>query len=80
MRYRTGEEIQLRDRVNYEGLFLSVEQVIEGLTGKPDEDWLFTESGPGIMLQDVKVFGRLYLCDPQEVDRLVFLGRVDETP
>ena len=37
-----------------------VELVVEGLTGKPEEDWLLESNGAGIMFAEPKVFGRAF--------------------
>ncbi len=49
LRYHTGEEIHRGDRVTYGGNAGVIELVVEALTGKPEEDWLFETNGTGIM-------------------------------
>ena len=75
LRYRTGEEIHPGDRVTYGGNAGVIELVVEALTGEPEEDWLFETLGAGIMVAEPKVFGRVYLHDPQEEEDLLFVER-----
>ena len=75
LRYQTGEEIHPGDRVTYGGNAGIVELVVEALTAKPVEDWLFETSGPGIMVAEPKVFGRVYLSDPHDEEDLLFVAR-----
>lgn len=73
--YQSGEDIQLWDRVTYGGHAGTVELVVEGLTGDPETDWLFETEGPGIMVAEPKVFGRVYLPAPHEEEDLLLLAR-----
>jgi hypothetical protein len=41
LRYQTGVEIHRDDRVTYGGNAGTVVLVVEALTGKSEEDWLF---------------------------------------
>lgn len=77
VRYQTGEEIHPGDRVTYGGNAGLVELVVEALTGKSEEDWLLETNGPGIMVAEPKVFGRVYLHDPHEEEDLRFVGRAE---
>jgi hypothetical protein len=75
LRYQTGEEIHPGDRVTYGGNAGMVELVVEALTGKPEEDWLFETNGAGIMVAEPKVFGRVYLHEPHDEGDLLFVAR-----
>jgi hypothetical protein len=75
LRYQTGEEIHPGDRVTYGGNAGTVELVVEALTGKSEENWLFETNGAGIMVAEPKMFGRVYLHDPQEDEDLLFVAR-----
>ena len=75
LKYQTGEEILRGDRVTYGGNAGVIELVVEALTGDTEEDWLFESSGPGIMVAEPKVFGRVYLRAPHEDEDLLFVAR-----
>ena len=75
LRYQTGEAIRRGDRVTYAGNAGAIELVVEALTGAPEEDWHFETNGPGIMVAEPKVFGRVYLHDPHEEEDLLFVAR-----
>jgi hypothetical protein len=77
LKYRSGEDIQSGDHVTYGGNAGMIELVVEALTGVPEEDWLFETNGPGIMVAEPKVFGRVYLHDPHEEEDLRFVGRAE---
>jgi hypothetical protein len=72
--YQTGEEIRRGDRVIYDGNPGVIELVVETSN---DNDWLFETCGPGIMLAEPKLFGRVYLRDPHQDEDLQFVGRAD---
>ena len=73
--YQSGEDIQIGDRVTYGGNAGTIELVVEGLTGDPEQDWLLEASGAGVMVAEPKVFGRVYLHDPHEEEDLLFVAR-----
>jgi hypothetical protein len=73
--YQSGEAIQLGDRVTHGGNAGTIELVVEGLTGDPERDWLFETNGAGVMVAELKVFGRVYLSAPHEEEDLLFLAR-----
>ena len=75
LKYQSGEDIQLGDRVTYGGNAGMIELVVEALTGVPENDWLFETNGAGIMVAEPKVFGRVYLHDPHEEEDLLFVAR-----
>jgi len=75
LRYQTGEEVHPGDRVTYGGNAGTVELVVEALTGKPEEDWLFETHGAGIMVAEPKVLGRVYLHEPHDEEDLLFVAR-----
>jgi hypothetical protein len=72
---QSGEEIRLGDRVTYGGNAGTIELVVEGLTGDPEQDWLFETNRTGIMVAEPKVFGRVYLRGPHEEEDLLFVAR-----
>jgi hypothetical protein len=75
LKYQSGELIQPGDRVTYGGNAGTIELVVEGATGVPETDWLFKTNGPGVMVAEPKVFGRVYLHDPHHEEDLLFVAR-----
>ena len=73
--YNSGEEIQRGDRATYGGNTCVIEVVVDGLTGDPEQDWLFKNHGAGILVVEPKVFGRVYLSAPQAEEDLLFVAR-----
>jgi hypothetical protein len=61
--------------VTYGGNAGTIELVVETLTGDPEQDWLFETNGAGVMVAEPKVFGRVYLPDPQDEEDLLFVAR-----
>ena len=80
LKYHTGEEIQLGDRVRYGGEAGVIEFVVEALTGAHEEAWFFETHGEGVMVAEPKVFGRVYLPKPHEQTDLQFIGRAGKAP
>lgn len=72
--YQTGEETHRGDHVTYGGNAGVIELVVHGLTGDPEEDWLFETNGAGIMVAEPKV-GRVYLHAPHDEEDLLFVAR-----
>lgn len=73
--YHSGEDIQIGDRVTYGGNAGTIELVVESLTGDPEQDWLLETNGAGVMVAEPRVFGRVYLRDPQDEEDLLFVAR-----
>jgi hypothetical protein len=73
--YRTGEEIQKGDRVLYDGEPGEIEFVADQLVGDPAMDWFVQEHGGGVMVLVPKVFGSVFVHDPQAEEDLVFVSR-----
>jgi hypothetical protein len=80
LKYESGEEIRLADKVTYRGNEGTIELVVEGLSGDPENDWHFENSGAGIMVAEPKVFGRVYLNAPDEEEDLVLVARGSAPP
>lgn len=75
MTYHTGEEIHRGDQVTYGGHAGVIELVVEAITGAPEEDWLFEHHGPGVMVAEPTVFGRVYVGEPHQEEDLLFVAR-----
>jgi len=73
--YQSGEDIQIGDRGIYGGNAGTIELVVESRTGDPEQDWLFETNGAGVMVAEPKVFGRVYLRDPDDEEDLLFVAR-----
>jgi len=73
--YQSGADILTGDRVTYGGNAVTIELVVERLTGDPEQDWLFETNGAGMMVVEPKVFGRVYLHDPHDEEDLLFVAR-----
>jgi|KBSMisStaDraftv2_1062788.scaffolds.fasta_scaffold2761022_1 hypothetical protein len=73
LRYPSGEEIQIGDRVLYDGVECVVERVADP-EAEP-EDWHVTEFGGGVLLTDPEVFGRVFVQLPFADEELDLLRR-----
>jgi hypothetical protein len=81
LKYQSGETIKVGDRVRFDGQAGIVEQVVTELNGDEDNDWHFTEFGPGALIREVepKLFGSVYLTDTAEEEDLELIERGVET-
>jgi hypothetical protein len=77
LKYQSGEDVRLGDKVTYGGKAGTVELIVVGLTGDLENDWQFEANGPGVLVVEVepKLFGRLYLCDPETKSDLLLVAR-----
>lgn len=81
LKYQSGDEIKKGDRVMFHGEPGEIEFVVDGLVGDPAMDWYFNEMGPGVMVQEPKVFGHpVYLTRTTEAEDLVFVSRGAHRP
>lgn len=74
-RYASGEFVQLGDVVEYAGQRAEVELVVDGTSVDADSDWLLRSHGPGVILREPVVFGRVYLTSVHDNEELVFVSR-----
>jgi hypothetical protein len=72
--YQCGEDVQVGDRVTDGGHAGTIE-LVEGLTGDLEKDWLFESHGAGVMVVEPSVFGRVYLHAPHDEEDLLFVAR-----
>jgi hypothetical protein len=70
--YSSGEEIRKGDRVLLHGEPGEIELVADLASA---EDWLVKKQGGGIMVLELKVFGRLFISEPQTDEHLTFVSR-----
>ncbi len=75
MKYQLGVEIQKGDKVLFHGEPGEIEFVIENGVDHPQIDWYTKENGPGVMVHEPKVFGRVWLRDTENVEDLIFVSR-----
>jgi len=75
MKYLSGEEIRVGDKVLYHSAAGEIEFVVEKLVGDPVRDWHMEDAGPGVMVVEPKVFGRVYLPEREIDEDLVFVSR-----
>ena len=77
--YKSGEEIRKGDH----GLFLGepgeIEEVADPDARNAEGDWFLKNEGPGILIREPKVFGRIYINsdapDAPDWDDLSFVSR-----
>jgi hypothetical protein len=77
-RYASGELVHLGDVVEYDGHRAEIELAVDDTSVDADSSWLFRTHGPGVMLREPAVFGRVYLTNVHDDEDLVFVGRKDE--
>lgn len=75
MKYQSGVEILKGDKVLLHGESGEIEFVVETLVDDPQIDWHMKENGPGVMVHEPKVFGRVYLRDTDGNEDLIFVSR-----
>ena len=75
--YASGELIKAGDRVRYYGEPGQIEFVVDSGSGDDALDWYLRELGPGAMVREPKVFGSVYVTDPDD-GLLEFVSRQGE--
>jgi hypothetical protein len=68
-------EIQNGDKVLLHGEPGEIEFLIETGGDHPQVEWYMKENGPGVMVHEPKVFGRVYLRETDGVEDLIFVSR-----
>ncbi len=71
--YQSGEEIKPGDRITYFGEPGVIEFVADPSTDP--EDWYGTELGGGVMIGEPNFFGSVFVSDPRNDSKLIFVGR-----
>jgi hypothetical protein len=77
--YASGDDIMAGDRVQYWGEPGEVECVVQPAVAQPELDWYLQTYGPGAMVIEPKVFGRVYVTEPGADGKLVLLARAHDT-
>lgn len=72
LRYASGEEVQVRDRVLYHSEASEIEFVAK--TDDPETAWYVEQFGGGCMIL-APSFGRLFVCNPEKDEDLEFVSR-----
>jgi hypothetical protein len=70
--YSSGEQIRKGDRVLLHGEPGEIELVAD--PAESPDDWLKNQGG-GIMVLELKVFGRLFITEPETDEHLIFVSR-----
>jgi hypothetical protein len=72
--YSSGEEVRKRDRVLLHGEAGEIEFIAD--PAESPGDWFVKNQGGGIMVLELKVFGRLFISKPETDEHLTLcLGR-----
>ena len=71
--YQSGQEIRPRDRVLIHGDPGEIEFIAD--PAENPNDWYVKEYGGGIMVLELKVFGRIFVTEPETDEQLTFLSR-----
>jgi hypothetical protein len=78
LKYQSGEAVRLGDKVTFGGKAATVELVVVGLNGDPENDWQFETNGPGVLVVEVEpatLFGRMYMRNPETKNDLLLVAR-----
>jgi hypothetical protein len=75
--YQTGERIHKGDHVEFHREPGSIELVADPNMPDPETEWYVKEYGGGVMVKELnpKVFGRVFLTEPDDAEDLVFVSR-----
>ena len=71
--YSSGEVVRLGDRVLIHGEAGEIEFIAD--PAENPDDWYVKEHGGGIMVLEVKVFGRIFISKPKTDEHLTFVSR-----
>ena len=71
--YQSGQEIRPRDRVLIHGETGEIEFIAD--PAENPDDWYVKEYGGGIMVLELKVFGRIFVTEPESDEHLTFVSR-----
>jgi hypothetical protein len=74
--YSSGEEIRKGDRVLVHGEAGEVEFIAD--PAESPDDWFVKDQGGGIMVLELKVFGRIFITKPETDEHLTFVARQTE--
>jgi hypothetical protein len=75
LKYASGDDIQLGEKVNYDGLRGSIELLADPEAPGAPDDWYVQEYGSGVTVAEPTVLGRVFVSAPETDDCLVLVGR-----
>jgi hypothetical protein len=75
LKYRSGEDIRVGDRVEYDGVPAEVEFVVSDDHVDPQLTWYLEQFGSGVMLADPVVFGRVFVSGEDLTEDVVLVSR-----
>jgi hypothetical protein len=79
LKYQSGEDVRRGDKVTFGGKAATVELVVVGSNGDPENDWQFETNGPGVLVVEAEpatLFGRMYMRNPEIKNDLLLVARV----
>ena len=74
--YSSDEEIRPGDRVLIHGEAGEIELIAD--PAENPDDWYVKEHGGGVMVLELKVFGRIFITEPKTDEHLTFVSRQRE--
>jgi hypothetical protein len=77
LKYESGAEIAVGDQVRYHEELGRIEFIVEPGGTAEQTDWYLQELGPGVMILEPKVFGRVFVTNTETEPALVFVARAD---
>jgi hypothetical protein len=75
LKYASGDDIQLGDQVDYDGLRGEIELLADPEAPGAAEDWHVQQFGSGVTVAEPTVFGRVFVSAPETDDSLVLVAR-----
>ena len=75
--YTSGEEVRKGDRVTYCGEPGEIEAVADELVGDAEADWFVKEVGRGVLINEPKVFGHVFVHNTELDEDLILIARED---
>jgi hypothetical protein len=77
LKYKSGEAIQVGDRVEYEGVPAEVEFIVSEDEADPALAWYRGQFGSGVMLADQGVFGSVFVSADDLTEDVLFVSRAE---
>ena len=74
--YSSGKNVRPGDRVLILGEAGEIEFIVD--PAKHPDDWYVKKPGGGIMVLELKVFGKIFSSEPQTDEHLAFVARQRE--